>query len=236
MLAAGFAGALLLAACGAEEPEEPAPGTEIETPETEEPEDTEPIEEPEAPEGDDPETPTEEPEAPEDTGEEAPDEATEEPDPDGDVEALEGEAVTEASDEGEFGEVVAITDVRIASHAGFDRIVFEIEGDGTAGWDIRYVDEPTSQGSGEPVELEGEAALSIALQNVTLPPEVPEGIELFEDDRATGAEGGLVHEVVNDTIFEGIQSFFAGLDAEQPFLVERFEDPQRVVIDIPHDG
>ena len=231
-LAASFAGALLLAACGGEEP---VPGTEVETPEVEEPEAAEPIEGPGVPEDDGPETPAEAPEGTEDPTEEAAQESTE-PDHDDDVEALEGDAAMESTEEGEFGEVVAVTDVRLASHAGFDRIVFEIEGDGTVGWDIRYVDEATSQGSGEPVDLEGDAVLSISLQYVTLPPEVPEGIELFEDDRATGADDGLVVEVVNDTIFEGIQSFFAGLDAQRSFLVERFQDPQRVVIDIPHEG
>ena len=46
----------------------------------------------------------------------------------------------------------------------------------------------------------------------------------------------MVVEVVSDTIFEGIHTFVIGTTGEQPFLVERFDDPQRVVIDIAHDG
>jgi hypothetical protein len=44
----------------------------------------------------------------------------------------------------------------------------------------------------------------------------------------------VVLEVVEDTIFEGIHTFFAGTDEEHPFLVERLDDPQRVVIDVHH--
>jgi len=103
-------------------------------------------------------------------------EAEEAEDPDDGTEELDGEATTEASDEGQFV-VVAVTDVRMATHAGFDRVVFEIEGDGLAGWDLRYVDEATAQGSGELIEVDGDAILAVALHNVTLPPELPEGID-----------------------------------------------------------
>ena len=227
LLAAGFAAALVGAACGPEQPEEPSPGVEMEAP-TEEPGeagqepgeldelDTEPTEVPET-------EPAEEVAPPEET-DEAPDDETE---------PIEGEETTEASDDGEVG-VVAVTDVRVGTHADFDRVVFEIEGDGLAGWDVRYVDEATSQGSGEEVEVAGDAVLAVALQNVTLPPDLPADIEIWEEDRVEGPIGGLIAEVVNDTIFEGIQLVFVGLDEERAFVIERFEDPQRVVIDIPH--
>lgn len=232
MLAAGFAAALIGAACGPEEPEEPSPGVEMEAP-TEEPgeagqEPSEPDEaEGEPAEG--PETETSE------TGSAEDPRTTEETDeaPDDETEPIEGEETTEASDDGEFG-VVAVTDVRVGSHTGFDRVVFEIEGDGLAGWDVRYVDEATSQGSGEEVEVAGDAVLAVALHNVTLPPDLPSDIEIWDGDRLEGPIDGVIAEVVNDTIFEGIQLIFVGLDEERAFVIERFEDPQRVVIDIPH--
>lgn len=147
---------------------------------------------------------------------------------------LAGEAATEASADGGFS-TLAVTDVRVATHDGFARLVFQLEGDGIAGWDLRYVDEATSQGSGEPIEVGGETVLSIALSNITLPPDLPDDIERWDEDRVAGTDG-VIAEVVHDTIFEGIQTFFAGLDEERPFLIERFDDPQRVVIDIPHDS
>jgi hypothetical protein len=212
-LAVGFAAALIAAACGPEQPDEPVPGNELEPPE-------EPVDE----------------EPPEEDPFEAPEEAPpEEEDPVDGAAPLDGEETTEASDDGEVG-VVAVTDVRVGTHPGFDRLVFEIEGDGVAGWDLRYVDEATSQGRGEPIEVEGEAVLAVSLHNVTLPPELPEEIDRWDADRVEGPVDGVIHEVVHDTIFEGVQGFFVGLDSERAFIIDRFEDPQRVVIDIPHDG
>jgi hypothetical protein len=51
-----------------------------------------------------------------------------------------------------------------------------------------------------------------------------------------GPAGGVVTGVVEDSIFEGYHVFFIGLDEERPFLVDRFDGPSRVVIDIPRDG
>jgi hypothetical protein len=206
------AAALVLAACASPAVEEPTDALEDPVDEVEE---VEPADEEPAARDD------EEPAAPED----------EEPA----TEPLAGEPSTgESSTDGEHG-TLAVTDVRVATHDGFDRIVFELEGDGVAGWHVGYVDEPLAQGSGHPVDVEGEAVLAIAVRSVTLPPELPDEIEVWDRDVLTGAEGGVVVEVVNDTIFEGQHTLFAGLDAERPFLVERFEDPQRIVIDVFHD-
>lgn len=166
------------------------------------------------------------------------DTATDPVDPDAEpedgVEPLTGEPSTDdASEDGEFG-TLAVTDVRVASHEGFDRVVFELTGDeGTAGWSIRYDEEPTSQGSGAPIEVDGEAYLAIAIQNMTLPPELPEGVEPW-NERLAGPGDGVVVEVVSDTVYEGIHTFVVGTSERAPFLVERFEDPQRVVVDLFH--
>lgn len=190
---------------------------------------TEPVEEPTEP-PEEPAEPTEPVEAPEEPTEEAP---ADDEEVAGDAAMLEGDASADpATAEGEIG-VLAVTDVRVATHEGFDRVVFQLEGDGLVGWDVRYVDEATSQGSGEPIEVEGDAVLAVSLSNITLPPDLPDDIERWDEDRVDGT-GDVIAAVVEDTIFEGIQTFFAGLDEERPFLIERFEDPQRVVIDIPH--
>lgn len=219
--------ALLGVACGPGEPDEPAPGTELETP----------TEDPDEPDGSDEETdlddgsdePTDEDPA---EGSEQPAEDDGSTDPEG-PDRIDGEQTAEASDEGQPG-VVAVTDVRVGTHADFDRLVFEVEGDGVAGWDVRYVEEARSQGSGESIEVAGDAVLSVALRNVTLPPDLPDDIQRWDEDRIDGPEDGIIVEVVNDTIFEGMQTVFVGLDQERPFIIDRLEDPQRVVIDIPH--
>jgi hypothetical protein len=128
---------------------------------------------------------------------------------------------------------VVVTDVRVGSHDGFDRVVFEIGGEGQAGWFTGYDDDPRSDGSGEPVEVAGDAALRVALTNIAPPhaEDQPEGVTRWEGDVA-GPAGGVITEVVDDLIFEGNHAFFIGLDQERPYLITRLQDPQRVVIDI----
>ena len=129
---------------------------------------------------------------------------------------------------------VSVTDVRVGTHDGFDRVTFEVEGDGLAGWFVEYDDDPRAQGTGFPIEVAGETSLFMRISSVWLPPDAPEGIEQWEGD-VPGPAGGVVLEVVDDVIFEGIHTFAIGLDEELPFTVERFEDPQRIVVDIFHD-
>jgi hypothetical protein len=150
-----------------------------------------------------------------------------------DAAPLPGEASTDDREETTDDAGLTVTDVRVGTHDGFDRVTFEIAGDGEVGWFIRYVDEPTSDGSGLPVEVPGSAALQVILNGIALPDDAVEGAETFLDDVA-GPEGGVIRGVVNDTIFEGQHTFFVGLDEELPFRLGRLEEPGRVVIDLVH--
>ena len=124
-------------------------------------------------------------------------------------------------------------DLRFGFHEDYDRIVLDVEGTGSPGWSSEYVDEPTQQGSGQPVELEGDAALVTTVQGVVYPTEDGaeeyRGPERFEPDPA-----GIVEEVVYGPVFEGQVEIYVGLDSDQPFRVFGLEDPTRVVIDIQH--
>lgn len=213
-----LAGALVLAACdGAQEQEvvptpDPAPTAE--------------------PTPDDTATPTPDPET---TPEPTP--APPEPDdPEDSLEPVAGDPSTEDREADPEAGTIAVTDVRVGAHEGFDRIVFETDGDGAPGWFIGYVPEARTQGRGDLVELEGDAVLSIGIWGATLPPELPPELQPVDFDRIDGPPGGVVTEVAADTIFEGIHGFFAGVTDEHPFVVERLEDPTRVVIDIIHGG
>lgn len=135
------------------------------------------------------------------------------------------------------GPSVVVTDVRLASHDGFDRVVFEIGGDGTAGWTVEYVSQPRAQGSGFPVEVEGDAYLSVRLTPVAYPADAPPGLEPWEGPASIPMPGdGPVVEVVDDTVYEGYRTFFIGVTAELPFQVRRFDSPQRVVVDVAAPG
>lgn len=136
--------------------------------------------------------------------------------------------------EGEGPDQISVTDVSVASLDGFDRITFEITGNGLAGWRVEYDENPATQGQGAPVELPGAATLRVAITNVVIPPDAPEGVEPFLDDVA-GPEDGVITEIFNDSIFEGQHVFFVGVEQQSPFRVQRLNDPQRVVVDIASD-
>ena len=152
------------------------------------------------------------------------------------VEPLADDPSTEdRTQEGSFGDRLEVTEVRVGTHDGFDRVTFELDGDGTVGWSVRLEDEPSSQGSGEPIEVAGDTSLWVALEPLTYPEDPDAG--LAAPDRVAAPEGAVVlTEVVQDTLFEGYHTFAIGLEEAVPFAVERLEDPQRVVIDlVPED-
>jgi hypothetical protein len=147
---------------------------------------------------------------------------------------LSGEASTEPRVAEPSGEgQLTVTDVRVGTHDGFDRVTFELEGDSQVGWYTEYEDDPRQDGSGFEIEVAGNTTLHVRLHSIAMPGDGPEGAETFLDDVA-GPTGGVVLEIINDTIFEGYQTFFIGLEEELPYRIARMEDPQRVAIDIVH--
>ncbi|MCF6744853.1 hypothetical protein E9529_11290 [Blastococcus sp. KM273128] len=160
---------------------------------------------------------------PDDTGEDGPDEP---PEPVGDGGTDDSEASGDSPP-------VTLTDVRLADHGDFDRVVFELAGEGEAGWRVGYTGDPRAQGSGDPVEVPGEAVLAITLTNIALPGDAPEGVQPWEGaGRLTADDPAVLDAVVADTLFEGRYAFFAGLDARRPFAVAALDSPQRIVVDL----
>jgi hypothetical protein len=126
---------------------------------------------------------------------------------------------------------VTVTEIRIGRHDGFDRVVFEVDGTGTPGWDVRYVDEAVSQGSGYPVAVAGNAILQVTLTGVGYPTDT--GIEEWSGpDPLSVADTEVVTEVAWDATFEGTSVAFVGTTDEVPFRVYLIEDPARVVLEV----
>lgn len=143
-------------------------------------------------------------------------------------------ADTRADDGGQgSGNGLGVTGVRVARQDGFDRVVFDLDGTGTPGWRVEYTAEPTSEGSGEPVAIEGEVFLQVVLRGVGMPFET--GIEPFgdADTRVPGTGTTGVAEVAPGAVYEGEQQAFIGLTGTQrPFRVFALTDPVRVVVDV----
>ncbi|MCW2701199.1 MAG: hypothetical protein JWQ45_2734 [Blastococcus sp.] len=126
---------------------------------------------------------------------------------------------------------VTVTDVRLGHHEGFDRVVLEIDGAGTPGWDVRYVDVAVSQGRGEPVEVAGDATLQVTITGARYPFDT--GVDEFANrEPITAAGTEEVTEVLFDATYEGTTVAFVGTTTEAPFRVYAMQNPERVVVEV----
>jgi hypothetical protein len=127
-----------------------------------------------------------------------------------------------------------VTDVRVARHDGFDRIVFDLDGPGKPGWYVSYTDDPRQDGSGDPVAVEGDAYLQVVLRGMGYPGF--DGIPEIDLGTMSGAGTGAVTEIVTASVFEGDHLLFIGLAGDQrPFRAFALSDPTRVVVDVRHE-
>ena len=128
-----------------------------------------------------------------------------------------------------------VRDIRVGGHDGFDRVVFEVGGTGTPGWDVRYVDQASSQGSGEPIDVAGDAVLQVTLTGAGYPYDT--GVDEYAGPDPLSAPGTeAVTEVAFDGTFEGTTAAFVGTSGQRPFRVYSLQDPARVVLEVAHTG
>ncbi|SDR94294.1 hypothetical protein [Corynebacterium timonense] len=128
------------------------------------------------------------------------------------------------------GPELVINDIRLATHDGFDRVVFEYAGPGLPGFIVGYTPEPRQQASGHLLEVVGNAYLEVMIQGT------PMGLFSPDDElnqpgpmnRAAGTVQGITHGAV----FEADSQYVIGLDQERPFHAYTLENPPRVVVDI----
>jgi hypothetical protein len=126
---------------------------------------------------------------------------------------------------------VTVRAIRIGPHPGFDRVVFELGGKGTPGWDVRYVDSASSPGSGKPVPVRGRAVLQVSVTGAGYPYDT--GVTEYAGKGPLTAVGTkAVTEVVFDQTFEGTTAAFIGTAVRTPFRVYRLDSPTRIVVEV----
>jgi hypothetical protein len=125
-----------------------------------------------------------------------------------------------------------ITDVRIGTHDGYDRVVLEFA-DGLPEASLDRAEPPFVQdGSGLPVDVEGDSFLRLTLRGGTKQQE--DGTSSY--DGPTDFDAGhpaLVH-LIEGGDFEAQSTWFFGLSAESCVRVLTLDDEPRLVIDIEH--
>ncbi len=121
--------------------------------------------------------------------------------------------------------------VRVGRHEGYDRVVFDFAESGTPTYLVRYVADPTADGSGDPVAVAGDAYLEVLVTSVSIP---DEGQQPPADSSAADLEGTVIAEA--NAIFGGFegygQSFIGVREMQRPFRVSVETAPTRLVIDI----
>lgn len=143
--------------------------------------------------------------------------------PDGSTEDSTGEPSADA--------LLTVTDVQVSAQDAFDRVELVLDGTGTPGWHVGYVDEALDEGKGDPVEVDGDAILQVHLTGTAMP--MDSGVTEYDGAPVAGPDGGAVTEVVYRFVFEGTTTAFVGVDGEpRPFTVTTESDPTRLVIDV----
>lgn len=133
------------------------------------------------------------------------------------------------------GTTALLVDIHAARHDGFERIVFEFDGDDPPGYRVGYLDPPVREDfSGNPVDLAGDAVLEVRV--------VPgAGFDPMSDDARRTYTGPLrfspdgtefIEELARIGDFEAHLTWVAGLSGRAPFAVEATEDPIRLAIDV----
>ena len=124
-----------------------------------------------------------------------------------------------------------LVDVRAASHAGFDRVVFEFDGPLPANRVVRYEDELREDASGAPVRVSGRAILAVTMFQADA--HDADGTPTAPRRVAFGLPNVL--EAVNSGDFEATVTYGIGLAQQQDYSVFTLTEPSRVVVDIRVD-
>ena len=128
--------------------------------------------------------------------------------------------------------IANIVDIRVGTHDGYDRLVFEFE-QGTPEFTLDRAEPPFSEdASGMPLTVEGESFLGLVMRGGTKQTDSGDssydGPTEFEPDFAT-----LVHAVEAGD-FERQSTWYIGLAEESCVRVLQLDGPPRLVIDIEH--
>ncbi len=127
---------------------------------------------------------------------------------------------------------VTLREVRSARNEGFDRVVFQFEGEQVPGYHVEYVEKSAviKCGSGDPAELAGQGFLQIRIQPA----------QAHADGKATVTERErkpalpLLAELEQTCDFEGEVTWVLGVQRPNKYRVMELQGPTRLVVDVQH--
>lgn len=123
----------------------------------------------------------------------------------------------------------------VARNPGFDRIVFEFQGTGLPGYEVKYVQPPLRQdASGNIVQVAGTAFLNIRMEHAS-GFDLDHGTPTYQGPEAipkSQAGTVVIEEVHRLGDFEAVLTWAAGLNRNAPFRVTTTASPARIILDV----
>jgi hypothetical protein len=128
--------------------------------------------------------------------------------------------------------VANIVDVRVGTHDGYDRVVFEFE-QGTPELTLDRAEPPfTQDGSGLPIDVDGASFLGLVMRGGSKQTDAGTSSYGGSTDIAPGLPA-LVH-LIEGGDFERQSTWYLGLTGESCVRVLLLDAPPRLVIDVEH--
>lgn len=125
-----------------------------------------------------------------------------------------------------------IVDVRVGTHDGYDRVVFEFT-EGLPEISVERASPPfAADGSGLPIDVQGESFLRVTLRGGTK--QMDDGTSSY--DGSTNFDPGfpMLMDLVEGGDFEAQSTWYVGLASEACIRVSLLGDAPRLAIDIEH--
>jgi len=127
---------------------------------------------------------------------------------------------------------VTLVGVRAASHAGYDRVVFEFAGADRPWIHVEYVDRPVRDcGAGEVVPLAGDAWLLVRFYPMNAH---DESGQATAGPREHAFRLPIVLEAKRTCDFEAVVEYVMGVTSPNRYRVIELTGPPRVVVDVRH--
>lgn len=140
------------------------------------------------------------------------------------------------------GTDVQLVAVRVGSHTGFDRIAFEFappEAPSPANtlpkYTVTKVDQVTQDGSGNPVQISGDALYSLVMQGASgVDLSGPQPVITYNGPKEFKPNFPVLVELEHAGDFENVLSWGIGLKGPRCIEASQLNSPLRLVLDIPH--
>ena len=128
--------------------------------------------------------------------------------------------------------IANIVDVRVGTHDGYDRVVFEFE-QGTPELTLDRAEPPfTQDASGLPIEVDGESFLGLSMRGGTK--QTDAGTSSYDGPTDIRARLPMLIHLVEGGDFERQSTWYLGLSDEACVRVLLLDGPPRLVIDMEH--